>query len=66
MAMTMREIRDLTGLSQVKFAERYNIPRRSIEGWESKGEKTARSCPDYVLELLEFRVRADLAAGRTE
>lgn len=57
--LSVKEIRALTGLSQVKFGEKYNIPKRTIEGWESN----ARKCPDYVLELLEFRVRADVAAG---
>lgn len=66
MAMSMKEIRSLTGLSQAKFAEKYNIPRRSIEAWEATGNKSSRSCPDYVMELLEFRVRADLAAGSVD
>ena len=54
--MTVKEIRSLTGLSQAKFAERYNIPRRTIENWESGTTK----CPDYVVELLEFRVKYDV------
>lgn len=58
--MTIKEIRDLTGLSQAKFAEKYNIPKRTIESWESE----IRKCSDYVVELLEFRVKADVAAGK--
>ena len=53
--MEIREIRQLTGLSQVKFAERYGIPRRTIEGWEA-GERTP---PDYVVKLLERAVKMD-------
>ena len=53
--MDIKEIRGLTGLSQVKFAERYGIPRRTIEGWEA-GERTP---PDYVIELLERAVKDD-------
>lgn len=46
--MTIRDIRQYTGLSQVKFAIRFYIPRRTVEDWESG----ARTCPDYVRLLL--------------
>ena len=49
------EIRKLTGLSQRRFAEKYGIPRRTIENWEM-GVSTA---PDYVLNMLERIVRED-------
>lgn len=54
--MTIKELRSLTGLSQVKFAEKYNIPRRTIENWETD----SRKCPEYVMQLLEFKVKADI------
>ena len=54
--MTIKEIRELTGLSQAKFAEKYHIPKRSIENWESE----TRQCPIYVVELLEYRVKLDI------
>lgn len=52
--MKIKEIRALTGLSQKKFAERYGIPVRSLQGWEA-GKKV----PDYFLALLERVVRED-------
>ena len=59
--MTIRELRDLTGLSQAAFAAALNIPKRTIENWESG----ARQCPEYVTALIEYRVRHDgsLAGG---
>lgn len=51
----MKEIRALTGLSQVKFANKYGIPRRTYENWESG---TAR-CPEYLINLLEFAVKSE-------
>lgn len=54
--MTVKEIRALTGLTQKQFAEKYHITFSSIRNWES-GHRT---CPDYVVELLEFKVRVDL------
>ena len=46
--LTVRDVRLSTGLSQAQFAERFLIPRRSIENWESG----ARACPQYVVNLL--------------
>lgn len=55
--MTIKEIRQLTGLTQKQFAEKYHITFSSIRNWES-GHRT---CPDYVAELLEMAVRKDTA-----
>lgn len=53
--MTIKEIRKYTGLSQIKFAERYNIPRRTIEAWESGNREPA----DYLVSLLWRAVKED-------
>ena len=53
--MNIKDIRSLTGLSQSKFADRYGIPVRTLQGWEA-GKKV----PGYVLSLLESAVRQDL------
>lgn len=46
--LTSRDIRHHTGLSQVAFAQRFCIPRRTVEDWESgKG-----SCAPYLRLLL--------------
>lgn len=54
----MYQIRALTGLTQAAFAEKYNIPKRTIESWESSSESKRRA-PEYVLDLLERVVRED-------
>nr|DAU55005.1 MAG TPA: putative transcriptional regulator [Caudoviricetes sp.] len=46
--LTVKEIRAATGLSQAAFAQRFCIPRRTVENWES-GTNT---CPAYVRLLL--------------
>ena len=35
--MTTRDIRQHLGLTQAAFAERFCIPRRTVENWERKG-----------------------------
>lgn len=57
--MEIVEIRKLTGLSRPKFAERYHIPYRTLQSWEL-GD---RECPEYVLELLRFKVEHDVKDG---
>lgn len=53
--LTIKEIRNLTGLSQNAFGQKYNIPLRSIQNWESG----SRECPVYVKQLLERAVKQD-------
>lgn len=54
--MGVKEIRNLTNLSQEAFSKKYHIPRRTLQDWEYG----KRECPIYVLELLEFKVKYDL------
>lgn len=46
--LTIRDIRQHTGLSQVAFATRYCIPRRTLEDWE----RGINTCPSYLRLLL--------------
>lgn len=46
--MTIKEIREYSGLSRAEFSRKYDIPVRSLENWESE----ARSCPEYLVRLL--------------
>lgn len=52
---TIQEIRSSTGLSQSKFAAALEIPVRTLQNWERGG----RSCPEYVVKLIAYRVRHD-------
>ena len=54
--MKIKEIRNRLGLSLRAFGERYKIPLRTLENWEG-GQRTP---PDYVLDLLESKVKNDL------
>lgn len=53
------KIRQMSGLTQAAFAEKYNIPKRTIETWEASSESARRNAPDYVLDLLERVVKED-------
>lgn len=45
---SIKDIRSHTGLSQVRFAERFCIPRRTVESWESN----INTCAGYLRLLL--------------
>ncbi len=59
--MTIREMRASLGNTQGEFAARYNIPFRTVQNWEAG----VRNPPEYIMDLLESRVRADLVNRRT-
>lgn len=59
--MTIKEIRALTGLSQPKFCQKYHIPLNTFTRWE----QGKREPPDYLVELLEFRVREDVGMEKS-
>lgn len=59
--MNIREMRTRLGDTQSEFAARYNIPFRTVQNWEAG----VRTPPEYVVNLLEGRIRADLVNRRT-
>lgn len=60
-AMTIYEMRTAFGDTQSEFAERYNIPFRTIQNWETGVRKPS----EYVVALLESRIQSDLYNRKT-
>ena len=54
-AMTIKELRALSGMTQKEFCEYLNIPKRTLEDWEAD----ARKCKPYILELIEYKLRKE-------
>lgn len=59
--MDIREMRMRLGNTQSEFAARYNIPFRTVQNWETG----LRKPPEYILMLLEERIREDLVNRKT-
>ena len=59
--MDIREMRTRLGDTQSEFAARYNIPFRTIQNWETG----VRRPPEYIISLLENRIREDLVNRKT-
>lgn len=47
--MTIKEIRQLTGLSQSKFANKYRLNLYTLQAWERGRQRV----PEAILYLLE-------------
>lgn len=59
--MDIREMRTRLGDTQSEFAARYNIPFRTVQNWETG----LRKPPEYIMMLLEDRIREDLVNRKT-
>ena len=59
--MNVREMRTRLGDTQSGFAARYGIPFRTVQNWESG----VRRPPEYIISLLESRIREDLVNRKT-
>lgn len=62
--MTIKELRASTGLSQSKFAEKFNIPVRTIQCWEIGQRKPAPYIPDLLATIL--RLEAELSENNAK
>lgn len=58
--MKIKELRQLTGLSQTQFAKKFHIPANTVRGWEQE----KRSPPEYVPEMIEEIIRIEQAPIR--
>ena len=58
--MSIKAIRNETGLTQKGFASKYQIPLQTLKQWESDpGSTSYRNPPDYVVYMLEKLVEHD-------
>ena len=54
--MTIKELREQTGLTQKQFAEKYHFTLRQVQSWEQGYRKTP-SCILYLLEQVIVKER---------
>lgn len=53
--MSIKELRRDSAMTQQAFADYFHIPKHTIENWESE----RRQPPSYLLELIEYKLRAE-------
>ena len=60
--MTIKELRELSGMTQKAFSEYFGISKRAIESWEG-GQ---RQCPKYLLDLMEYKLTKEKIIEKEE
>ena len=53
--MSIKELRRDSEMTQQAFADYLHIPKRTIQNWEAE----IRVPPSYLLELIEYKLRAE-------
>ena len=57
--MEFKKLRQASGMSQTKFAEYFNIPRRTVQNWEYG----INECPQYWIDLMEYKLNNEKEKG---
>lgn len=50
--MTLKELREASGMSRNQFCEYFGIPYRTVQDWELGN----RNCPEYLLDLMKYKL----------
>lgn len=53
--MTVKKLREQSGMSRNQFAEFFGVPYRTLQNWEL-GE---RQCPEYVISLMKYKLEKE-------
>ena len=53
--MTIKELRNTTGLSQSKFAQMFHIPVNTLQRWEIDYRKPPEYVVYMITELLKYK-----------
>ena len=53
--MRFKELRERSQMNVPTFAKYFNIPYRTVLGWEAE----TRKCPPYLLELMEYKLKKE-------
>lgn len=61
MAKDIKALRAQTGLSQIAFCKKYNIPLRTLQHWEAK----TRIPAEYIIDLIERVIDLDYPPEET-
>lgn len=54
--MTFKEIRERSGMNLTQFSQYFKIPYRTLQHWEHN----TRSCPEYLLDLIQYKLKMEI------
>lgn len=64
--MTIKELRKVSGLGQTAFAERYEIPIRTLRSWEYGERETMRYTINMLINILTLEGKMMLYTANKE
>lgn len=64
--MTIRELRDRTGLSQSGFSRKFGIPVATVQHWEQGVSSPPSYVPGLIEKILDYEQGRDGHAGKTD
>lgn len=64
--MTIRELRDRTGLSQSGFSRKFGIPVATVQHWEQGVSSPPSYVPGLIEKILDYERGRDDYAGKTD
>jgi len=53
--MTIKELREQTGMKRAEFSRKYGIPVRTLEDWDAGRRKP----PEWLANILEKAIKYD-------
>ena len=56
----VKELREQMGMNRVEFCEYFGIPYRTVQDWEAD----KRDLPDYVLNLMKYKVLIEFVPNK--
>jgi DNA-binding transcriptional regulator YiaG len=58
----LKSLRESVGMNLTDFSAHLGIPRRTMDDWE----KGKRKPPDYILELISYRLKYEALVGEND
>lgn len=55
MSQTIKELRTKSGMTQAAFSRYFGIPKDTLQNWESG----RRNCHEYLLKLIEYKLKKE-------
>lgn len=53
--MILKQLRELSGMTRQQFCDYFSIPYRTVQDWELGNRK----CPEYLLNLMEYKLKKE-------
>ena len=57
--MTIKQLRELSGMTQLQFSLYFGIPLQTVKQWESSGKQSERTPKEYMVDLMAYKLKKE-------